>query len=132
MGQFHICTQRKKLIKIKKLFKDYNINISFCTRKTLESFLSSQKSNRNFKIRYKENIQDIRNNKDKTGFSYHILNTGHSYDKLENTLKIFNIQEKGPYLNMLEKFHIHKTKKTSLLLNDNYADIYNPIYKLLF
>jgi hypothetical protein len=71
------------------------------------------------------------NNEDKTGFSYHILNTGHSYDNLENTTKILNIQEKGPYLNTLEKFHFYKTKKTDLLRNDNYADIYNPIYELL-
>jgi hypothetical protein len=33
---------------------------------------------RTFKIRYKEHIRDIRNNKDKTGYSQHILNTGHT------------------------------------------------------
>jgi hypothetical protein len=50
---------------------------------------------RNFKTRYKEHIQDIRNNRSKTGFSQHILNTGHAYDNIENTLKILDIQEEG-------------------------------------
>jgi hypothetical protein len=73
----------------------------------------------NFKTRYKEHIQDIRNNKSKTGFSHHILNTGHAYDNIENTLKILNTQGKGPYLNTLEKFHICKTKKTGIFLTTN-------------
>jgi hypothetical protein len=142
---------------ITKLFKDFNINISYRTIKTIENFLNLHKSRsnlyeesgvyepkfqncpggyigqtgRNFKTRYKSHIQDIRNNKNETGFLHHILNTGHSYNKIENTLKILNIQDKGPYLNTLEKFRIYKTKKTGILLNDNYADIYNPIFELI-
>jgi hypothetical protein len=86
---------------------------------------------RNFKTGYKEHIQDIKNNKSKTGFSHHILNTGHSYNNIENTLKILNIQDNVPYLYTLKKFQKNKTKKTGILVNDNYADIYNPIYELL-
>jgi hypothetical protein len=76
-------------------------------------------------------IQDIRNNRSKAGFSHHILNTRHAYNSIENTLQILNTQGKGPYLNTLEKFHIYKTNKTDILLNDNYADTYNPIFELL-
>jgi hypothetical protein len=57
------------------------------------------RTGRKFKTRYKEHIQDIRKQQIKTGFSHHILNTGHSYNNIENTLKILNIQDKGPYLN---------------------------------
>jgi hypothetical protein len=85
----------------------------------------------NFKTGYKEHIQDFRNNRSKTGFSCHILNIGHAHDNTENTLKILNTQGKGPYLNTLEKFHIYKTKKTGVLLNDNCADTCNPIFELL-
>jgi hypothetical protein len=49
----------------------------------------------NFKTRYKEHIQDIKNNRSTTGFSHHILDTGHAYDKTENTMKILKFQEKG-------------------------------------
>jgi NCAIR mutase (PurE)-related protein len=66
---------------------------------------------RNFKTSYKEHVEDIKNNKSRTGFSHHILDTGHTYDNIENTLEILNIQEKNTYLNTLERFHIYKTKK---------------------
>jgi hypothetical protein len=46
----------------------------------------------------------------------------------QDTLKILNTQGKGPYLNTLEKFHIYITKKAGTLLNENYADTYNPIF----
>jgi hypothetical protein len=52
----------------------------------------------NFKTRYKEHIQDVRNTRSKTGFLHHILNTGHAYDSIENTLTILNTQGKRPYL----------------------------------
>jgi hypothetical protein len=60
-----------------------------------------------------------------------MLNTGHAYDSIENTSKILNTQGKGPYFKTLEKFHIYKTKKTGILLNDNCADTYNPIFEQL-
>jgi hypothetical protein len=97
---------------ITKLFKEFNINISFRTRNTIENILTKQRSLRNqydesgvyglkfqncssiyigqtrpnFKIRYKEHIQDIKSNKNRTGFSHHILRTGHVYDSMINTV----------------------------------------------
>jgi hypothetical protein len=40
------------------------------------------------------------------------LDTGHVYDKTENTMEILKFQEKGKYLNTLEKLHIYKANKT--------------------
>jgi hypothetical protein len=79
----------------------------------------------------KEHIQDIRNNSTKTGYSQHIINTGHEYGNIESTLNVLKIQKKGAFLNTLEKFHIYKTQKTDNLLNENSTDIYNPIFELL-
>jgi hypothetical protein len=59
------------------------------------------------------------------------LDTGHAYDKIENTMKILNFHEKGKYLNTLEKFHIYKANKTGILLNDNFTVIYNTIFDLI-
>jgi hypothetical protein len=70
-------------------------------------------------------------NKSRTNFSHHILNTGHAYDGIENTMEFLNFQEKGKYLNTLEWFHIYKSKKTVWLLNDNYIDTYNLVFKLI-
>jgi hypothetical protein len=110
---------------ITKLLKEFNINISYRTRNTIENIITMRRSHRNqydesrvcglkcqncssmyigqtgrsFKIRYKEHVQDIKNNKSRTGFSHHILNTGHAYDSMGN----LNFQEKGIYLNTYAK-----------------------------
>jgi hypothetical protein len=47
-------------------------------------------------------ILAIKNNNEKSGYSQHILNTGHSYGCLKHTLEILNIEHKAPYLNMLD------------------------------
>jgi hypothetical protein len=39
-------------------------------------------------------VKDIKSNNEKTGYSHHILNAGHAFGKLENTLDILNIQRK--------------------------------------
>jgi hypothetical protein len=103
---------------ITKLFKEFNLNISFRTNNTIENVLTKQRllrnqydesgvyelkchdcpgsyigqTGRSFRIRYKEHIQDIRSNKSKTAFSQHILNTGHAYDTMKKTTKILNLQ----------------------------------------
>jgi hypothetical protein len=63
---------------------------------------------RKFRTRYKEHMRDIRNNKENTGYSHHILSTGHMYGMLEDTLQMVKIQNKGLHLNTLEGFHIYK------------------------
>jgi hypothetical protein len=56
-----------------------------------------------FRVRYNEHITDIRGNSERSVYSHHILNTGHSFHNLENTLQILHAQKKGPYLNTSEK-----------------------------
>jgi hypothetical protein len=75
--------------------------------------------------------RDIKRNKEKTGYSHHILNTGHAFGKLEDTLEILNLQRKGLHLNTLEKFHICKENKTGQLLNEVRTDQYNRLFELL-
>jgi hypothetical protein len=49
---------------------------------------------------------EIRYNKAKTGYTHYILNTGHEYENLEDTVDVVEQQHKEPYLNMVEKFNI--------------------------
>jgi hypothetical protein len=86
---------------------------------------------RKFRVRFKEHIRDIRSNKGNTGYASHILNTGHTCGTLEDTLQVVSIHNKGPHLNTLERFHIYKERKTGTILNDNYADFYNPLFELV-
>jgi hypothetical protein len=68
---------------------------------------------RTFHTRYRENIQNIRNNKRNTGFSHHILNTGHSYGSIEDTMTILKTAKKGQYMKSLENYFIQKIKNRS-------------------
>jgi hypothetical protein len=62
---------------------------------------------RTFKIRYKEHICDIRNNKNTSGFVQHVLDAGHAYGKINEIMEVVKIQEEGKHLNTLEKYHIY-------------------------
>jgi hypothetical protein len=87
---------------------------------------------RNFKQRYREHINDIRQNKEKSGYSQHILNTKHRYGTTVDTMETLYRGKKGRLLNTVEKFYIYINKKQNSLLNDIYSDNYNPIHDALF
>jgi hypothetical protein len=55
---------------------------------------------------YEKHIQAIRNENSNWGYSSHILNTGHTYGTIINTMDIIRTQEEGKLLNTLEKYHI--------------------------
>jgi hypothetical protein len=57
--------------------------------------------------RYKEHIQGIRNNNSNSGYSNQILNTGHTYGSITDTLNIIKTEKRGKHLNTLEKYHIY-------------------------
>jgi hypothetical protein len=71
---------------------------------------------RTFKIKYKEHIQAIRINNANSGYSNHtsILNTGHTYGTITDTMNVIRNGRKGGYLNILEKYHIFKISKTNI------------------
>jgi hypothetical protein len=48
-----------------------------------------------FKARFKEHIQDIRTNRHNSKYVQHILDTGHAYNKLDQTMRILNIEKEG-------------------------------------
>jgi hypothetical protein len=86
---------------------------------------------RTFNIRYKEHIHDIRSNNSNTGYANHILNTGHTYGTITDTMEIIKTGRKRRYLNTLEKYHIYEMSKDNLRMNDTNIDIHNPIFKTL-
>jgi hypothetical protein len=107
---------------ITKLFKDANINIAYKTQNTVEHILRPKLSTttdniynnsgiyqlnclecpknyigqtgRTFKTRYKKHIQAIRNNRPDTGYCRHILDTGHAYGSIDNTMTILGKAKK--------------------------------------
>jgi hypothetical protein len=55
-----------------------------------------------FKIRYKDHIQAISSNNSNSGYSNHILNTGHTYGPVTDTMDVIRTGRKGRQLNTLE------------------------------
>jgi hypothetical protein len=63
---------------------------------------------RTFTLRYKEHIQAIRSNCSKSGYSNHILNTGHNYGTITDTMGVIRIGRKSRHLYTLGRYHIYK------------------------
>jgi hypothetical protein len=58
---------------------------------------------RAFRTGYKEHIHAIRKNNSNSGYSNHMLNTGHIYGTITDTVDIIRSQRKKKHLNTLEK-----------------------------
>jgi hypothetical protein len=80
-----------------------------------------------FKDRYTEHIQAIKTNKHTSKYAQHILDTGHTYGKMEETMDVIHTTRKGHLLNTLERFYIYDLSKKKLQMNDTY----NPNMDLL-
>jgi hypothetical protein len=83
-------------------------------------------------IRYKEYIQAIINNNSNFGYSNHILNTGHTYGIMADTMDIIRMGRKGRNLNTLEKYQIYKIRRNTLHMNDTHIDTHNPIFQTVY
>jgi hypothetical protein len=79
---------------------------------------------------YKEHIQAIRINNSNSGYSNHMLNTGHAYGTITDTMDIIKTGRKGKHLNTLEKYHICRISKDNLHMNDTYIDTYETLHEL--
>jgi hypothetical protein len=86
---------------------------------------------RTFNIRYKEHIHDIGSNNSNTGYSNHILNTGHTYGTMTDTMKIIITGKKGKHLNTLERYHIYRASKEGIHMNDIHMDTRNSIFQAI-
>jgi hypothetical protein len=86
---------------------------------------------RTFNIIYKKHIHDITSNNSSSGYSSHILNTGHTYGTICDTMDIITTRRKGKHLNTLENYHIYRISKDNLHMNDTYNDTHKPIFETL-
>jgi hypothetical protein len=57
---------------------------------------------------FQEHARDFRYNNRKSAFAQHLLDNGHSIEKMEDIMKVVHIKNKGRILNALENYHINK------------------------
>jgi hypothetical protein len=64
-------------------------------------------------VRYKEHIHAIGSNDSNSGYSNHVLNMGHTYGTITDTMDVIRTGRKGRHLNTPEKYHIYKIVGTT-------------------
>jgi hypothetical protein len=84
---------------------------------------------RTFNTRYKEHIRDIRNNNSR--YSNRMLNTGHTYGTVTDSMYVITTWRKSKHLSTLERYHIYKIYRENLRINDTHIDAYIPIFEAL-
>jgi hypothetical protein len=86
---------------------------------------------RTFIARFKEHIQEISNNRHRSKFVRYVLDAGHAYNTINQTMDVLHIESKGKKLNTLERFEIYKLTKNALQLNDTHTVTHNPIFDVI-
>jgi hypothetical protein len=84
---------------------------------------------RMFNVRYKGHIHAIRSNKGNSRYSNHILNMGHAYSTVTDTMDVIRTGRKDRHLYILEKYHIYKISMNNLHINDTHIETNNPIFQ---
>jgi hypothetical protein len=69
----------------------------------------------------REHIQAIRTNTYTSKYSQHVLDTGHAYDTIEETMEVIQTAKKGHLLNTLERFYIYDLSGRKLQMNDTHT-----------
>jgi hypothetical protein len=134
---------------ITKLLKNTNIKIAYKTN-TTENHLKPKKpvidiynqsgiyqlkcndcplkyigQRRIFRVRYNEYIHAVKTNKQNSKYAQHILNTGHTYSTINETLEILHTEKKGQLLNTLERYHVYDLSIHKKQMDDTFANKHN-------
>jgi hypothetical protein len=59
---------------------------------------------RDFKTRYKEHSNDIRQNVEKSQYAIHMLKENHEYGPIEKVMNVLQVENKGKQLDVYEIF----------------------------
>jgi hypothetical protein len=135
MGHTYICRKTNNIYY--KVIKIANIGISYRLNNAIEKLLGRNnqkhdkydnagvyklnckdcneyyigKAGRNFKIRYKGLVRDIKNYRDNIGYAEHILNTRYSYGTIKDTMEIIKTIKKGLIMDTVKRPHIQSISK---------------------
>jgi hypothetical protein len=83
---------------------------------------------RDFYTRFNEHKQSFRYNSQHSKYAQHLIEHGHAFSNIHNTMEILQFQKKGTYFNTIERFHIYKETIHNNHLNDEYTTTANKIF----
>jgi len=143
---------------VTKLFKNTNVKVAYRTKNNLGKLLKLQKipkpdkyeksgvyqlecitchkkytgqTGRPFRVRYREHYNDFKYANNRSTFSQHVINEGHSLGPMDEIMNVIQYERKGRMLDALEKFYIYREIKNGNQINDSLTVQNNPIYETI-
>ena len=117
--------------KTQNLKSDYEKSgIYKITCKTCHKSYVGQAS-RNLKTRFQEHTRYIRNNDPRSSYALHILNCGHEYGNIDDTMILLKQVNKPSLLLPYEQMFIQTLHHSNELINEKQASEHNPMFEHL-
>jgi hypothetical protein len=85
-----------------------------------------------FKTWFNEHTRALKHNQDTSPCAQHIINIGHTYGNMQDTIEIIQIARWGRYMNITEKYHIFCIQKQNKQMNKLLFDLNNPIFEAVY
>lgn len=104
----------------------YQLNCLDCSRKYIAQ------TGRTFDVQFRKHIHPTLNNKPDTWYSNHVLDTGHTYGKIRNTVVYKNKSNKNENFKLFRKMHISNCSNKLLQVNKFNIDYNNPIFEVVY
>ena len=82
-------------------------------------------------IRYREHYNDFKNRQGSSKFTQRLIDNGHSFSPINETMKILHTIRKGSMMNTLENFHIYRETKNETQINDRNTVAGNILFEVL-
>jgi hypothetical protein len=140
----------KETYLITKLFNKANIKISFRTNNYILTTLERKKGNsllinmprlresihqtnrkKDFTTRFKEHRNTFKTANQSNSFTKHLTDNLHHFGRMQETMTILHLQNKGMHLNTIERFYIYAEHKKQNHLNDDSTIFPNKIFETL-
>lgn len=104
----------------------YQLDCTNCNKKYIGQ------TKRNFQIRFKEHKSDFFNNRNKSKFATHLIDSGHEINNMQKALKILKVINDPHLINTAEEFFIVKNHTpNNQLLNEQIPNLRNPLYHII-
>jgi hypothetical protein len=84
-----------------------------------------------FSTSFKEHKLDYKTINQKSNFAKHLLDYGHAWYPMEDSMTTLQTANKGRMLNTLERFHIYAETKKQNQINDQHTVFPNVIFDKL-
>jgi hypothetical protein len=137
-----------------KIFKNSRVRIGYCANNTIKNnciiptykyetcgvynmkcltceLVNVGQTGRDFKTRYKEHINDIRQNVEKSRYAVHMLKENHEYGPIEEVMNVIKMENEGKQLDVYERFYIYKATKQKYVMNEQHSDVNNVLFGLI-